>query len=50
MIWEWAPGEGGKGDSDEKRGYTPKSKPAEQVLRDGFAKPWTKWKMVNSEW
>lgn len=34
MIWEWTPGDGG----EEDRGYTPKGKPAEQVLRDWFAK------------
>lgn len=35
MIWEWPPGPG-----DEK-GYTPKGKPAEQVLREWLAKkPW----------
>lgn len=42
MIWEWSPGEGGKGDHDQRRGYTPKNKPAEQVLRHWFAQPrWT---------
>jgi len=36
MMWEWPPGE------PEEKGYTPKGKPAEQVLRDWFAKkPWT---------
>jgi len=39
MIWEWAPGDGGKGTEDEKRGYTPENKPAEKVLREYFAKP-----------
>lgn len=38
-IWEWPPGEGGKGDEDEQRGYTPKNKPAGQVLREWFNKP-----------
>ncbi len=32
MIWEWTPGEGGQAD----RGYTPKGKPAEQILRQWF--------------
>lgn len=35
MIWEWTPGEGGP----DNKGYTPKNKPAEQVLRDWLAKP-----------
>jgi hypothetical protein len=43
MIWEWSPGEGGNGDEDQRRGYTPKNKPAEQVLREWFAKP--RWKV-----
>src|SRR5690606_7160304 len=34
MIWEWTPDDGGP----THRGYTPKGKPAEQVLRDWFAK------------
>ena len=34
-VWEWPPDAGGKDD----RGYTPKGKPAEQVLRDYLAKP-----------
>jgi hypothetical protein len=35
MMWEWPPGE------PEEKGYTPKGKPAEQVLRDWMAKkPW----------
>jgi hypothetical protein len=38
-IWEWPPGEGGP----EDRGYTPKGKPAEAVLKEWFAKP--KWKV-----
>ena len=33
-VWEWPPGEGGAGD----RGYTPKNKPAERVLREWMAK------------
>ncbi|HQY87521.1 MAG TPA: hypothetical protein PK402_02610 [Tepidisphaeraceae bacterium] len=33
-IWAWDPGEGGV----EDRGYTPKNKPAEKVLRDWLAK------------
>ena len=36
MIWEWTTGDGGPND----RGYTPHSKPAENVLRDWLAKPW----------
>ncbi len=35
-IWEWSPGDGG----NEDRGYTPKGKPAEEVLRKWFAKKW----------
>ena len=38
-VWEWPPEEGGPDD----RGYTPKGKPAEQVLKDWLAKP--KWKV-----
>ena len=38
-VWEWPPGEGGP----EDRGYTPKNKPAEQVLREWLAKP--AWKV-----
>lgn len=38
-IWEWTPGEGGPKDG----GYTPKNKPAEQVLREWLAKP--RWKV-----
>jgi len=34
-IWEWPPGEGG----EDNRGYTPKNKPAEKVLREWMAKP-----------
>lgn len=34
-IWEWPPGAGGKDD----RGYTPRGKPAEAVLREFLAKP-----------
>jgi hypothetical protein len=39
MIWEWSPGEGGKGDKDQQRGYTPENKPAEEVLKQWLAKP-----------
>jgi hypothetical protein len=39
MIWEWAPGDGGKGDRGMKRGYTPENKPAEAVLRQWLARP-----------
>ena len=36
MMWEWPPG------TPEEKGYTPKGKPAEQVLRQWMAKkPWT---------
>ena len=38
-IWEWPPAEGGPDD----RGYTPKGKPAEQVLKEYLAK--SKWKV-----
>jgi hypothetical protein len=34
-IWEWTPDDGGS----ENRGYTPKNKPAEQVLREWLKKP-----------
>jgi hypothetical protein len=34
-VWEWPPDAGGKDD----RGYTPKGKPAEDVLKEYFAKP-----------
>jgi len=34
-IWDWPPGDGGPDD----RGYTPKNKPAEAVLREWLAKP-----------
>jgi hypothetical protein len=34
-VWEWPPDQGGK----EDRGYTPKDKPAEGVLREWLAKP-----------
>ena len=39
MIWEWSPGNGGKGDRDQQRGYTPENKPAEAVLKEWLAKP-----------
>ncbi len=36
-VWEWPPGDGGPDD----RGYTPENKPAEDVIREWFAKePW----------
>jgi hypothetical protein len=35
-IWVWDPVGGGP----EDRGYTPKGKPAERVLREWLAKPW----------
>lgn len=34
-VWEWPPDQGGKDD----KGYTPKGKPAEQVLKEYLAKP-----------
>jgi hypothetical protein len=34
-VWNWPPGEGGP----EDKGYTPKGKPAEKVLREWLAKP-----------
>jgi hypothetical protein len=34
-VWEWPPGDGGP----EDRGYTPENKPAEEVIREWFAKP-----------
>ncbi len=34
MVWEWTPGDGGRGD----RGYTPENKPAESVVKEWFAK------------
>ena len=39
MVWEWTPGPGGP----ENKGYTPEAKPAEQVLKEWFAKP--KWEV-----
>lgn len=36
IIWEWPPGEGGRND----KGYTPENKPAQEVMREWFAKPW----------
>lgn len=36
MMWEWHPLGGGP----ENRGYTPKDKPAETVLKAWLAKPW----------
>jgi hypothetical protein len=39
MIWQWTPNSGGRQD----RGYTPRGKPAEDVLREWFAKP--RWKV-----
>jgi hypothetical protein len=35
LVWEWTPGDGGP----DHRGYTPEGKPAEQVVREWFAKP-----------
>lgn len=39
MIWEWPPEQGGP----SHKGYIPKGKPAEQVLRQWLAKP--KWQV-----
>lgn len=39
IIWEWPPDQSGK----DNRGYIPKGKPAEAVLREWFAKP--RWKV-----
>lgn len=39
MVWEWPPDEGGP----ENRGYIPKGKPAEAVLREWMKKP--RWKV-----
>jgi len=42
MVWEWTPGDGGKGTTDEeKKGYTPENKPAENVIREWLDKPWS---------
>jgi hypothetical protein len=38
VLWEMHPGDDGDG-----KGYTPQGKPAEQVMRDWFAKP--RWKI-----
>ena len=35
MVWEWPPDQGGP----DSKGYIPKGKPAEAVLREWFAKP-----------
>ncbi|GIW75073.1 MAG: hypothetical protein KatS3mg104_0136 [Phycisphaerae bacterium] len=43
-IWEWTPepdSQDVEGQKKKKRGYTPEGKPAEQVLKTWFAKPWT---------
>lgn len=40
VIWEWPPDQGGP----DNRGYIPKGKPAEQVLRAWFSKP--RWKVT----
>jgi hypothetical protein len=34
MVWEWPPGPGGV----DNKGYTPEGKPAEQVIKEWFAK------------
>ena len=36
MIWEWTPGDAGP----EDKGYTPKNKPAQEVVREWISKPW----------
>lgn len=41
MLWEWTPGDGGKGSMEDRRGYTPENKPAEQVAKEWLSKgPW----------
>ncbi len=52
MVWAWSPGDGGEGYSgsvpdkvdqdvlDQWRGYTPKNKPAYDVIKTWLAKPW----------
>jgi hypothetical protein len=41
MLWEWTAGDGGKGSMEDRRGYTPENKPAEEVARKWLAKePW----------
>jgi hypothetical protein len=53
MVWEWYPGAGGHATADENgqtlsqddldkqlKGYTPKNKPAEEVIKQWLAKPW----------
>jgi hypothetical protein len=41
MLWEWTPGDGGKGAVEDQRGYTPENKPAERVAKEWMAKgPW----------
>ncbi len=53
MVWEWYPGRGGKAQRNEDgqtlsdddlnkqlKGYTPKNKPAEEVIKEWLAKPW----------
>jgi hypothetical protein len=42
-IWEWTPepdADDPTGQALKRRGYTPEGKPAEQVLRTWFDKPW----------
>jgi hypothetical protein len=41
MVWEWTAGDGGQGSLEDRRGYTPENKPAQDVIRDYFKKgPW----------
>ncbi|HZZ43407.1 MAG TPA: hypothetical protein VFE58_10760 [Tepidisphaeraceae bacterium] len=41
MLWEWTAGDGGKGSDEDRRGYTPENKPAEEVAREWLKKgPW----------
>lgn len=41
MLWEWTPGDGGKGEMEDRRGYTPENKPAQQVAKEWLSKgPW----------
>jgi hypothetical protein len=42
LVWEWSPGDGGRGTHPQRTGYTPENKPAEQTLRRWLANPrWT---------
>jgi hypothetical protein len=40
-IWQWTPEpDGNEGRAEQARGYTPKDKPAEKVLREWLGKKW----------